>query len=93
MREKSENVYNKKIFSGETKFLKSISYNEINKEKYYESLDFSTFCFKKSAAIKFGIYEIDSDESDSSFHIPIELKILEKYRKIYNIQAPLLYKN
>ena len=93
MREKSENDYNKKIFSGETKFLKSISYNEINKEKYYESLDFSTFCFKKSAAIKFGIYEIDSDESDSSFHIPIELKILEKYRKIYNIQAPLLYKN
>ena len=96
MKEKMENNKNKKIFGGETKFPKLISYSEINKEKYYETLDFSTFCFKKSVSLKFGIYEIESndeDNIDSSSYMPIELKILEKYRKIYNIQAPLVYKN
>jgi len=88
LKESSIENINKKIFTGKTNFLNNISYNEVIQDKYYESLDFSTLCFKKNAANKLGINDLNIDED-----IPIEIKILEKFRRIYNIQAPLLYKN
>tara|TARA_B000000475_G_C15906199_1_gene410676 strand:- start:106 stop:363 length:258 start_codon:yes stop_codon:yes gene_type:complete len=48
-----------------------------------------TFCFRKSKIIEVGNYNNDTKEMVED--LELILKVLKKYKKIYNLQEVLLY--
>ena len=67
----------------------SISWDEYIKHKSHWITNHPTLCYRKSAVINVGNY--DKNKSRMTEDFEIALKLLKRYKYIYNFQEPLLY--
>lgn len=67
----------------------SLSLEEYKKKKKHWLMNHPTFCFRKSKIIEVGNYNNDTKEMVED--LELILKVLKKYKKIYNLQEVLLY--
>ena len=81
-------INNKKTSTGIT------SHNNINLDTFLQTkphwiMNHPTFCFRKKKIIEIGNYNNQIHSMCEDFELI--LRVLKKYKKIYNIQEPLLY--
>ena len=65
------------------------TWNEYKNTRSHWIANHPTLCFKKSAVLSVGNYNINNQLPCEDFEL--ELKLLKKYGKIYNIQEVLLH--
>jgi glycosyltransferase involved in cell wall biosynthesis len=81
------NSKNEKTIRGPTQLPISLTWEEYKKTKSHWIMAHPTLCFKKSAVLEVGNYNKDTQMCED---LELELKILKKYGKIYNMQEALL---
>jgi hypothetical protein len=83
-------VINKeKMITGATNHKELLTWNEYKNTRSHWIANHPTLCFKKSAVLSVGNYNINNQLPCEDFEL--ELKLLKKYGKIYNIQEVLLH--
>mgnify|MGYP000064505590 FL=1 len=84
----SVNENDKYIFTKKTQHPYKLTWNEYAKTKSHWFMNHPTLCFKKSAVLEVGNYnKIDRTICED---LELELKIMKKYGKIYNIPECLV---
>ena len=79
----------KKTTTGQTNHKEILTWDEYKKNPSHWIANHPTLCFKKSTVLQVGNYNINNKLPCEDFEL--ELKLLKKFGKIYNIQENLLY--
>lgn len=80
---------NKKIMTTTTNHQSVLTWEQYKKSKSHWIANHPTLCLKKSAVLSVGNYNKDNKLPSEDFEL--ELKLLKKYGKLYNIPEVLLY--
>lgn len=84
-----KSINNKKISCGNTNHKYLLTWDEFKNKPISWISNHPTLCMKKSAVLDVGNYNIENKLPCEDFEL--ELKLLKKFGKIYNIQENLLY--
>ena len=82
-------INGQKTTTGETNHKQILTWNEYKKNPSHWFVNHPCVCYKKSAILEVGNYNKNSHSIYEDFEL--ELKLLKKFGKIYNIQENLLY--
>ena len=72
-----------------TNHLEIITWANYKQTKSHWVMNHPSLCYRKSAVLEVGNYNTEMGSMSEDFEL--ELRILKKYGKVYNIQEPLLY--
>ena len=72
-----------------TNHLEIITWANYKQTKSHWVMNHPSLCYRKSAVLEVGNYNTEMGSMSEDFEL--ELRILKKYEKVYNIQEPLLY--
>ena len=84
-----KDINGKKITNGQTNHKEILKWEEYKKNPSHWFINHPCVCYKKSAILEVGNYNKKSHSLYEDFEL--ELKLLKKFGKIYNIQENLLY--
>lgn len=82
-------VNNNKTIAGQTNHKEILTWEEYKKNPSHWFVNHPCVCYKKSAILEVGNYNKSSHSIYEDFEL--ELKLLKKFGKIYNIQENLIY--
>ena len=82
-------INGQKSTNGQTNHKEILTWEEYKKNPQHWIANHPTLCFKKKAILEIGNYNINNKLPCEDFEL--ELKLLKKFGKIYNIQENLLY--
>jgi len=82
-------INGEKITNGQTNHKEILTWKEYKQKPIHWIANHPTLCLKKSAILEVGNYNINNKLPCEDFEL--ELKLLKKFGKIYNIQENLLY--
>ena len=82
-------INNTKVLSGETNHKYLLTWEDYKKSPSHWIINHPCVCYKKSAVLAVGNYSLTADNLCHDFEL--ELKLLKKFGKVYNIQENLVY--
>ena len=82
-------INNKKNITGKTSHTELLTWEQYKKNPSHWIANHPTLCFRKSAVLQVGNYNINNKLPCEDFEL--ELKLLKQFGKLYNIQDSLLY--
>jgi glycosyltransferase involved in cell wall biosynthesis len=82
-------INNTKVLSGETNHKYLLTWEDYKKSPSHWIINHPCVCYKKSAVLAVGNYSLTADNVCHDFEL--ELKLLKKFGKVYNIQENLVY--
>ena len=83
------NNNNNKNYLQLTNHLEIITWENYQQTKSHWFMNHPSLCYRKSAILEVGNYNTEMGSMSEDFEL--ELRILKKYGKVYNIQEPLLH--
>jgi mannosyltransferase OCH1-like enzyme len=82
-------IDNKKVVHGQTNHKYLLTYEDYKKSPSHWFINHPCVCYRKSAVLAVGNYSLIADNVCHDFEL--ELKLLKKFGKLYNIQENLVY--
>jgi len=86
-----DDAKNQKMFKGQTNHPESISWPQFLEKRPTWFANHPTLCFKKSAVLAVGNYNINRSDYPIMEDYELELKMIKQYGKLYNIPDVLVY--